>query len=215
MSLISDDFSWVKDYKSCIFKFNCHVSWNNNLFIRVVLNIVLYSEVFIHWPAPPGTPFTQKTCTQSVLRLDESTLHTVTQICALSSFSLFIFHTPTHMHAPFPERTPKQLPHVALRDRWLHDQTPPWSLPGVLESVRQGRRIQVEEDRRDLPTHCRCFVAPPRWQIDSCFTAWESRFEIPIFLLSVEPQWNDSWGTVGDADRLIQRSDKKIRVISV
>lgn len=78
----------------------------------------------------------------------------------------------------------------------LHYRTPSLSLSSVLESVRQGRWIQVEEDRRDLPARCHHFVAPPKKQIDSCFIAWETSFEIPIFLPSVESQWSDSWRTV-------------------
>lgn len=108
-----------------------------------------------------------------------------------------------------PEQTPSQLLHMALWDGCRHDRTPPRSFSGVLESARQGRRIQVEEDRRDLPARCRRFVAPPRRQIDSCFTAWESPFEIPTLLLSVEPWCSDS-RAVGDADTLIRRSDKEL-----
>lgn len=77
----------------------------------------------------------------------------------------------THTDTPLPERMPTQLLVGALQDRCLHYQTPPWSLSGVLGSVRQERWIQVEEDSGDVPARCRRFVAPPRRQIDSCFTA--------------------------------------------
>lgn len=47
------------------------------------------------------------------------------------------------------------------------------SLSGALESTHEGRWIQVEEDRRDIPDHCHHSVAPPRQKIGSCFAAWE------------------------------------------